>query len=151
MKIAIANDHAALDLKLALKQHMEQRGHEVWDFGTDTCARVEYPAYAEKLARAVADGEADCGVLLCGTGIGMSIAANKVRGIRAAACSEPYSAMLSKQHNNSNILTMGARVVGEDLAKMILDSWLTAEFMGGRHAERVAMIAKIEEAGCGCG
>ena len=150
MKIAIANDHASLELKLALKQHMEQRGHEVWDFGTDTSARVEYPAYAEKLARAVANGEADGGVLLCGTGIGMSIAANKVRGVRAAACSEPYSAMLSKQHNNSNILTMGARVVGEDLAKMILDAWLTAEFMGGRHAERVAMIAKIEEDECGC-
>ena len=150
MKIAIANDHAALELKLAIKQHMEQRGHEVLDFGTDTSARVEYPAYAEKVARAVANGEADGGVLLCGTGIGMSIAANKVRGVRAAACSEPYSAMLSKQHNNSNILAMGARVVGEDLAKMILDAWLTAEFMGGRHAERVAMIAKIEEDACGC-
>ena len=89
MKIAIANDHAALELKLALKQHMEQRGHEVWDFGTDTSARVEYPAYAEKLARAVANGEADGGVLLCGTGIGMSIAANKVRGVRAALCNRP--------------------------------------------------------------
>ncbi|MDR2753199.1 MAG: ribose 5-phosphate isomerase B [Oscillospiraceae bacterium] len=144
MTIAIGCDHAATGLKEELKEYMTAQGLGVQDFGTYGAAKADYPVSALKVAAAVTGGACDLGVLLCGTGVGISIAANKVKGIRAVCCSEPFSAKLSRQHNNSNILCMGARVVGRELAKMILDEWLAASFEGGRHAERVAMIDAIE-------
>ncbi|KAB0578345.1 ribose 5-phosphate isomerase B [Fusobacterium naviforme] len=147
MKIAIGNDHAAVELKQEIKKHLEERGVEVVNVGTDTAERYNYPVAGYKVAKLVAAGEVDGGVLICGTGIGISLAANKVKGIRAAVCSEPYSAKMAKEHNNANIIAFGARVVGIDLAKMIVDTWLDAEFLGGRHAERVALITEIEETG----
>ena len=147
MKIAIGNDHAAVELKQEIKKHLEERGVEVVSVGTDTAERYNYPVAGYKVAKLVAAGEVDGGVLICGTGIGISLAANKVKGIRAAVCSEPYSAKMAKEHNNANIIAFGARVVGIDLAKMIVDTWLDAEFLGGRHAERVALITEIEETG----
>ena len=109
--------------------------------------RCDYPIYGEKVANAVASGEVDLGILTCGTGVGISLAANKVKGIRAVVCSEPYTAKLSRMHNNTNILAFGARVVGPELAKMIVDEWLNAEYEGGRHQVRVDMIAEIENTG----
>ena len=147
MKIAIGNDHAAVELKQEIKKHLEERGVEVVNVGTDSAERYNYPVAGYKVAKLVAAGEVDGGVLICGTGIGISLAANKVKGIRAAVCSEPYSAKMAKEHNNANIIAFGARVVGIDLAKMIVDTWLDAEFLGGRHAERVALITEIEETG----
>lgn len=147
MKIAIGNDHVALEMKLGIKEYLEALGHTVIDFGTHTKERTDYPVYGEAVARAVVAGEAECGILICGTGVGISLAANKVKGIRAVVCSEPYSARLSKQHNNTNILAFGARVIGIELAKMIVDQWLSAEFEGGRHADRVDMITAIENRG----
>ena len=138
--IAIGCDHAATALKEELKAHLQGQGIETRDFGVSAGERADYPAMAFEVSNAVVKGECQLGVLLCGTGVGMSIAANKVRGIRAACCSEPYSAMLSRRHNDSNVLCVGARVVGPEMAKMILDAWLTAEFEGGRHAARVDMI-----------
>ena len=145
MRIVIANDHTALDLKDELTKHLLNRGEQVTDLGTDEKGTTEYPVYAERAAAAVAAGEYDAGLLLCGTGVGMSLAANKVRGIRAAACSEPYTAKLSREHNHTNILCLGARVVGVEMAKMIVDAWLDAPCMGGRHQTRVDMIMAIEQ------
>ena len=133
MKIAIANDHSAVELKNIIKEHLESKGYEVLNLGTDSTESCDYPVYGEKVGRAVADGEADLGM-----------AANKVKGIRACVCSEPYTAKLSRMHNNSNILAFGARVVGSELAKMIVDEWLGASFEGGRHQRRVDMIMDIE-------
>lgn len=147
MKLVIANDHAAVDLKFAILEHLKECGIEVVNIGTDTKERYQYPLAGYRAAKMVASGEADGGVLICGTGIGISLAANKVKGIRAAVCSEPYSAKMAREHNNANMIAFGARVVGEDLAKMIVDSWLDAKFQGGRHAERVALIDEIEETG----
>ena len=113
--------------------------------GPYTNERTDYPIYAEKVATAVASGEYDRGLLICGTGVGISLAANKVPGIRAVVCSEPYSALLSRQHNDTNILAMGSRVVGLNLAMMILDAWLDGEFEGGRHKKRVEMIDEIDK------
>ncbi len=145
MKIAMGNDHAAVDLKMQIMEYVKELGHEVINFGTDTKERCNYPEYGEKVARAVAKGEADCGILICGTGVGISIAANKVKGIRAAVCSDTATARLVKQHNNANILAFGERIVGVELAKDIVKAYLDAEFLGGRHAERIAMISDIEE------
>lgn len=144
MKIGVGNDHAAVELKIEIVEFLEEKGYEVINFGTDTNASCNYPVYGEKVARAVAAKEVDLGILICGTGIGISLAANKVKGIRAAVCSEPCSARLSRQHNNANILALGARIVGGEMAKMIVEEWLNAEFMGGRHQERVDMIMEIE-------
>lgn len=141
----MGNDHAAVEMKLQIKEFLEEMGHEVIDYGTHTEERCDYPVYGEKVARAVAEGEVDQGVLICGTGVGISLAANKVKGIRCVVCSEPYSARLSKQHNNTNILAFGARVIGIEMAKMIVTEWLNAEFEGGRHQERVDMIMAIEK------
>ena len=145
MNIAIASDHVGLELKRALAEHMREQGHTVTDFGTDSPQRCDYPYYGFLAASAVAEGSCDRAVLCCGTGIGISLAANKVRGIRCAVCSEPYSAKLSRKHNDTNALSLGSRVVGKDLALMILDSWLNTDFEGGRHFTRVDMIRKIEE------
>lgn len=145
MKIAIGNDHAAVDLKNEIMAYVEELGHDLVNYGTDTHDSCNYPEYGRKVAEAVAAGEADCGILICGTGAGISIAANKVKGIRAAACSDASTARLIKQHNNANILAFGARIVGAELAKDIVKAYLDAEFLGGRHVQRVDMISKIEE------
>ena len=146
MKVAFGCDHAAINLKNVLMEHLKERGYECVDYGAqDPNVKVDYPVSGLQVAEAVASGEVDKGVLVCGTGIGISLAANKVPGIRAAVCSEPYSAKLTVQHNNANIIAMGARVVGDELAKMIVDAFFDAEFEGGRHANRVNMIADIEK------
>ncbi len=143
MKIAIGNDHSAVDLREVITAHLKERGIEVEELGTFSRESSNYPEWGEKVARKVASGEADLGIAICGTGIGISIACNKVKGIRAAVCSEPYSAKLSRQHNDSNVLCFGARVVGSELAKMIVDEWLDAEFLGGRHQMRIDMFDEI--------
>ncbi len=144
MKIAIANDHSAVELKNEVKKYLEELGHTVVDYGTNSTDSVDYPKYGQKVALSIKNRENDCGVLICGTGIGMSLSANKVDGIRAAVCSEPYSARLSKEHNNANIIAFGARVVGVDMAKMIVREWLDAEYQAGRHAKRLELLTKIE-------
>lgn len=144
MKIAIGNDHAAVEMKNEIKAYLESKGHEVVNYGTDTSASCNYPEYGKAVGVAVASGEADCGVLICGTGIGISLAANKVKGIRAAVCSEPVSARLTKLHNDANIICFGARIVGMETAKAIVDAYLDTEFEGGRHQTRVDMIMAIE-------
>ena len=145
MKIAIGNDHAAVELKFIIKEHLEAKGHEVLNVGANTTESVDYPAIGENVGRMVASGEAEIGVLICGTGVGISLAANKVNGIRCCVCSEPFSAKMSREHNNSNIIAFGARVIGLEMAKMIVDEWLAAEFQGGRHQERVDMIMEIQD------
>ena len=147
MKLAIGNDHVAVEMKKEIRAHLEQKGIEVIDVGTDKTDRFDYPISGYKVAKLVAAGEVDGGVLICGTGVGISLAANKVHGIRACVCSDPYTAKLSKQHNNTNIVAFGARVIGIETAKMIVDEWLAAEFEGGRHQRRVDMIMAIERDG----
>lgn len=145
MKIAIGNDHTAVELKNAIKEFLEEKGYVVVDYGTNDTASCDYPVYGEKVGCAVADKEADLGIAICGTGVGISLAAGKVKGIRACVCSEPYTAKLSRMHNDSNVLCFGARVVGVEMAKMITEEWLDAQYQGGRHQRRVDMIAEIEE------
>lgn len=145
MKIGIGNDHAAVEMKNEIMEYLEGKGIEVVNYGTDTHESCNYPEYGEKIGRAVVSGEVDLGIVICGTGVGISLAANKVKGVRAVVCSEPYSAKLSRQHNNTNVLALGARVIGIEMAKMIIDEWLNAEFMGGRHQTRVDMIMAIED------
>lgn len=144
MKIGIGNDHSAVEMKREVMKFLQDLGYEVVNYGTDSTESCNYPVYGEKVARAVVAKEVDLGIVICGTGVGISLAANKVKGIRAVVCSEPYSARLSRQHNNTNLLAFGARVVGIELAKMIIEEWLNAEFEGGRHQERVNMIMDIE-------
>lgn len=145
MKLVIGNDHAAVELKNEIKAHLEQRGIEVIDVGTNSTAGFNYPVSGYRAAKLVASGAADGGVLICGTGVGISLAANKVDGIRACVCSETTTARLSKQHNNANMICFGARIVGAELARDIVDAWLDAEFQGGRHAMRIGMITEIEQ------
>ncbi|MDD6195042.1 MAG: ribose 5-phosphate isomerase B [Lachnospiraceae bacterium] len=145
MKIAIGNDHAAVELKQEIKAYLEELGHEVVDLGVNTTESCNYPEYGAAVGRAVVNKEVDCGVLICGTGVGISIAANKVKGVRAAVCSEPVTARLVKEHNNANIIAFGARIVGSEMAKAIVDAYLGAEFLGGRHQTRVDLIHAIEE------
>jgi len=144
MKIAIGNDHMALELVKIVSEHLCEKGHEILHVGTYTQERCDYPVFGEKVALDVVSGKADLGILICGTGVGISLAANKVNGIRAVVCSDPYTAKLSREHNNTNILAFGAKVVGSELAKMIVDAWLDASFEGGRHQRRVEMISDIE-------
>jgi ribose 5-phosphate isomerase B len=144
MKIGIGNDHSAVDMKNEIKAFLEEMGHEVVNYGVDTKESCDYPVIGEKVGRAVAAGEVECAILICGTGVGISLAANKVKGIRAAVCSDTTTAHLVKEHNNANILCFGARIVGIELAKDLVRAYLNAEFMGGRHAQRVAMISDIE-------
>ena len=143
--IGIGSDHGGFPLKEEIKKHLDEIGVAYKDFGTNTPDSCDYPIYAEAVARAVVSGEVEKGILICGTGIGISIAANKVKGIRAALCGDCYSAEYTRRHNDANILTMGARVTGGGLACKIVDTFLTTEFEGGRHARRVALIADIEE------
>ncbi|ABJ73135.1 MAG: ribose 5-phosphate isomerase B [Lactococcus cremoris] len=144
MKLAIGSDHVGFELKPLIIDYLEELGHEVTDFGPFSTERTDYPIYGKKVAEEVAAGHFDGGVLICGTGVGISISANKVRGIRAVVCSEPYSAKLSKEHNNTNIVAFGSRVVGSELAKMIVKEWLEAIYEGGRHAKRIEMITELE-------
>ena len=145
MKLAIGNDHVAVDMKKELKEYLEAKGHEVIDVGTNESGSFNYPVSGYRVARLVADKEVEGGILICGTGVGISLSANKVKGIRACVCSEPYTARLSKQHNNANIIAFGARVIGIEMAKMIVDEWLDTPYEGGRHQIRVDMIHEIEE------
>ena len=146
MKLVIGNDHAATELKFQIMAYLEQKGVEVINVGTDTNESFDYAIAAFKAGKLVASGEVDGGVLICGTGVGISMAANKVRGIRAAACSDPVTARLTKQHNNANIICFGARVVSTELANDIVDTFLTTPFSNGeRHKRRIAQIHAIEE------
>lgn len=145
MKVAIGNDHSAVELKENIADYVRELGHEVVNLGTDSTQSCDYPLYGEKVGRAVVSGEADLGIAICGTGLGISLAANKVKGVRACVCSEPYTARMSRLHNNANVLCFGARVVGSELAKMITQVWLETEFEGGRHQRRVDQIMEIED------
>lgn len=145
MRIAIGGDHVGQILKPEMIEYIESLGHEVKDFGPYSTERTDYPIYAEQVSEAVANGEFDRGILICGTGVGISIAANKINGIRCVCCSEPYSAKLSRQHNDTNVLAFGSRVIGLELAKMIVQEWLDEGYEGGRHSRRVEMIAGLED------
>lgn len=144
MKIAIGNDHAAVELKHHIMKYLQDAGHEVQDFGVDAGERADYPCQAEKVAKAIASGAAERGIVICGTGIGISIAANKVHGIRCACVSEPVSARLCRAHNNCNMIAFGERIVGKQMAEGIVDAFLETEAEGGRHANRVDLIMKLE-------
>ena len=145
MKVAIACDHAALNLKNNLIKHLISEGYDVTDFGIHVEGAVDYPDYAIKVAEAVAGGEADRGILICGTGIGMSICANKVKGIRCALCSDTFSAKATREHNDANVLACGERVIGAGLAQDIVDTFLSTEFSGAeRHVGRIAKVTAIE-------
>ena len=143
--IAIGSDHGGFELKEHIKKHLEELGLEYKDYGTYNEDSVDYPDCAVPVCSAIQDGEADMGILICGTGIGISIAANKHKGIRAALCGDVYSAKMTKVHNNANVICLGGRVTGRELAFMIVDTWLEAEFEGGRHNARIEKIHKIEE------
>ena len=145
MHIVIGNDHAGPKLKEVIKEHLQSKGHEVSDLGVKEGEKIDYPIIAKEVALKVRNKEADLGIIICGTGIGVSISANKVKGIRAACVSEPYSAKLAREHNDANTLCFGARVVGEELAKMIVDEFIAASFLGDRHQRRVDLIKAIEE------
>ena len=145
MKIAIGGDHAAIVLKSDIKNYLTSLGHTVEDIGSYSEASTDYPLYAKEVAERIQSNKVESGILICGTGIGMSIAANKFEGIRAAAVADPYSAMSAKKHNNANVLCFGARVVGVELAKMLVDAYLNAEYQGGRHQNRIDQITSFEK------
>ncbi len=140
MKLALGWDHGGYELKEKVKKHLTEKGHEVLDLGCYSTESVNYPVYGKAVGNAVVNKEADLGIIICGTGIGISIAANKVKGVRAALCMNTTMARLTKEHNNANVLAMGARMIGDVLALEIVDEFLTAQFQGGRHAERIAML-----------
>jgi len=147
MKIALGADHGGVGLKDEIAAHLKALGHEVQDYGTYTADSCSYPVYAEKVCRAVVGGAHDTGILVCGTGIGMSLAANKIKGIRAAVVGDSFTAKLTRQHNDANILCLGARVVGPGLALMIVDDFIGTAFEGGRHQTRIDMVHDIENRG----
>lgn len=143
--IALACDHAALDMKEEIKKLLSEMGETYHDYGTYTTDSCDYPVFAARAAKAVADGTCEKGIVICGTGIGISISANKIKDIRCALCSEPLSAQLTRQHNDANMLAMGARVIGPELAKTIVKTFLTTPFDGGRHQRRIDLITALEE------
>ena len=145
MKIAIASDHGGLEYKNKIKKHLVTKGYDIIDEGTNSNESCDYPDYAKKVGSLVVSGQVERGILVCGTGIGMSIAANKIKGIRAALCSDTFSAHATREHNDSNILCLGQRVIGESLALDIVDTWLNAEFQGGRHQNRIDKICELEK------
>ena len=145
MTVALGCDHAGWELKERLKAWLIQTGHQVLDFGTHSPDPVDYPDYALQVADSVANGKAERGVLVCGTGIGMAMAANKVPGVRAAFCPDPFTARLSREHNDANVLTLGGRLMGREMAIEILGIWLATAFEGGRHNPRIAKIREAEE------
>lgn len=142
--IAIGSDHGGYLLKEEIKKHLEEKGYEFKDFGTDSTASCDYPVYAEKVCRAIQSGECEKGILVCGTGIGMSMCANKCKGIRAAVCGNHFSAEFTRRHNNANVLCLGARVIGSGVAMQLVDIFLTTEYEGGRHEKRVEMMMELE-------
>jgi ribose 5-phosphate isomerase B len=145
-KIGIGNDHSALELKAEIINLLEEKGYEVVDYGTHSTESTDYPIYARIVGKAVVAKEVDYGILICGTGLGISLVANKIKGVRAAVCSEPFTAKMSKKHNNCNILAFGSRVIGGELAKMIVETWLDTDFeAGGRHQRRVDLMMAVEE------
>ena len=143
MRIVIANDHASVEMKKEIIEYLASQNIMCEDVGASENESADYPVYGEKVARLVANGAYDLGILICGTGVGMSLSANRVDGIRAAVCSEPYTAKLSREHNKTNVLCFGSRVVGPEMAKMIVDVWLSSTFQGGRHQRRIDLIAAI--------
>lgn len=145
MKLVIGNDHAAVDMKNEIKQYLEEKGIEIIDVGTNSTDSFNYPISGYRVGKMVAEGKVDGGIAICGTGVGISLACNKVNGVRACCCSEPYSAEMSKRHNNSNVVCFGARVIGIETAKQIVDAWINAKFEGGRHGNRVDMIMEIQD------
>ena len=145
MKIVLGCDHAGFNIKDKVREHIESKGYEVVEVGTYSADSCHYPIFAKAACKKILDGECELGILICGTGIGISLAANKVKGIRAAVCSDAYSASMTRRHNNSNILAFGSRVVGQGTAETIVDAFLGAEYEGGRHQTRVDMISDIEE------
>jgi len=145
MRIAMGSDHGGFNLRLVIKAHLIEKGYEVVDFGCESKESVDYPDYALRVANAITSGDCELGVLVCGTGLGISIAANKVKGIIAAPVSDTFSAEMARRHNNANIIALGERVVGEGLALKIIDEFFGASFEGGRHAGRVDKIKNIEE------
>jgi ribose 5-phosphate isomerase B len=145
MLIAIGSDHAGLEMKTEIIEVLKELGHEYTDYGTDTPQSVDYPDFGEKVSEAVSTGKTERGILICGTGIGMSIVANKFPNIRASLCNELFSAKMSRLHNDANILVLGGRIIGKDLAKEIVRTWMTTPFEGGRHANRLRKITLIEE------
>ncbi|MCB5559748.1 ribose 5-phosphate isomerase B [Anaerosalibacter bizertensis] len=144
MKVGIGSDHGGYELKEYIKGFLEEEGIEYIDYGTNSSESVDYPEFGEKVALAVKNGECDRGIVICGTGIGISISCNKVAGIRCALCGDTYSAKMSVEHNNAQVLALGGRVVGKDLALEIVSTWLSARFQGGRHERRVNKISDIE-------
>lgn len=144
MKIGIGSDHGGFELKEHIKEFLEKQGIEYVDYGTNNLDSVDYPDYGKKVSEGVISKEVERGIVVCGTGIGISIACNKVKGIRCALCSDTYSARMSMEHNNANVLALGGRVVGKDLAIEIVSTWLNAKFEGGRHERRVNKICDIE-------
>ncbi|MTI66369.1 MAG: ribose 5-phosphate isomerase B [Firmicutes bacterium] len=145
MKIAIGSDHGGLELKENIRKYLKEEGIDFLDLGTDSDESVDYPEFGYKVSKAVKDGECDLGIVCCGTGIGISISANKVKGVRCALCSDCYSARMAREHNNANVLALGGRVVGKDLAIEIVDTFLKGKFQGGRHERRVNKITDIEK------
>ena len=144
MKIAIGNDHSAVELKNIIVDFLKEKGIEVLNLGTDSSESCDYPVYGEKVGRAVVSGEADLGIAICGTGLGISLAANKVKGVRACVCSEPYTAVMSRRHNDANMMAIGAGFTGEKLAERMVEVFLSTDFEGGRHARRVDKIMALE-------
>jgi ribose 5-phosphate isomerase B len=144
MRVALGSDHGGYELKEAILKHLEAQGLEVQDLGTHSTDSVDYPKYGFAVGNAIIKGEADLGIAICGTGQGIAMAANKISGIRAAVCSETFSARMAREHNNANVLTLGGRVIGVGLALDIVDIFLKTEFAGGRHARRVNLISDIE-------
>ena len=145
MKIILGSDHTGVRMRKELAAFLSEMGHQVTDIGVDNEEKSEYPIYGRMAAEALAAGKAERAILVCGTGFGISLAANSVHGVRCVNCTEPYTALLSRQHNNANALALGARVIGIELAKMIVETWLTADFEGGRHAQRVDMLTAMGE------
>ena len=145
MKIALAADHGGYALQETVKKHLEGRGYETLDLGTNNAdVSVDYPSYGEACGRAVVEGKADLGIVVCGTGIGISIAANKVPGVRCGLCTNTFMAEMTKRHNNANVIALGGRVLTDPIALQIVDAWLDAEYEGGRHQKRVDMLAEIK-------
>jgi ribose 5-phosphate isomerase B len=144
VKIALGADHGGYELKNEIRTHLEDHGIEILDFGTNSKESVDYPKYGFKVGQAILKGEADLGIVVCGTGLGISMSANKVPGIRAALCTETYSARMSREHNNANVLALGGRVTGVGLALDIVDIFIKTPFAGGRHARRVDLLTSIE-------
>ena len=145
MKLVIGNDHSSVDMKKEIMQYLEDKGIEMIDVGTNSTDSFNYPISGYRVGKMVAEGKVDGGIAICGTGVGISLACNKVDGVRACCCSEPYSAEMSKRHNNANVICFGARVIGIETAKQIVDAWINAKFEGGRHETRVNMIMEIQD------